>query len=474
MNMRYAALLACALTFVGASAFGQPKSNTQRLGSQVSTRKVQFSQSAYQPPPAEEAEPSSAPAERRPPEALPAPTPDPTAAMSLEELEEMALQGNPSIARAAAVYQAARGNWVQVGLAPNPQVGYEGQQIGSGGRAEQDGVFVGQEFVRGGKLQLNRNIAAQDVARASQELAAQRQRVLTDVRVTFYQVLVAQQQVQVTEDLAGIAAQSLKVAENLMKQREVGRVDVLQSKLEVQNANIFRQNASNRRLGAWRTLASVIGQPDLPLQPVFGDLTDTPAHDWPSTIDRLLSTSPEIAVAMTNIERARWAAERARVERTPNVTVQGLVNWRDEGIGGKSDGGLTVALPLPLWNKNQGGVIQAEHQAIAAERALQQLELQLQNRLAPVFERYSNASNQVARYREEILPTAKETLDLTRTLYEAGEVGFLSLLTAQRTYSQTHLSYLDAVRELRTASAEIEGLLLSNSLQSAPSTPGSP
>lgn len=46
-----------------------------------------------------------------------------------------------------------------------------------------------------------------------------------------------------------------------------------------------------------------------------------------------------------------------------------------------------------------------------------------------------------------------------------GETGFLNLLTAQRTYSQTNLAYLDALRELRTASAEIDGLLLANSLQ---------
>ena len=124
-----------------------------------------------------------------------------------------------------------------------------------------------------------------------------------------------------------------------------------------------------------------------------------------------------------------------------------------------------VGLPLPIWNRNQGALIQAQHQAAAAERALQQLELSLQNRLAPVFERYSNALNQVKEYRETILPAAQETLELSRQLYQAGEAGFINLLTAQRTYSQTNLAYLEALRELRTAAAEIEGLLLSNSLQ---------
>jgi cobalt-zinc-cadmium efflux system outer membrane protein len=53
-------------------------------------------------------------------------------------------------------------------------------------------------------------------------------------------------------------------------------------------------------------------------------------------------------------------------------------------------------------------------------------------------------------------------------MYEAGETNFLSLLTAQRTYSQTNLFYLESLRELRMAEVEIEGLLLLDSLAPNP------
>ena len=39
------------------------------------------------------------------------------------------------------------------------------------------------------------------------------------------------------------------------------------------------------------------------------------------------------------------------------------------------------------------------------------------------------------------------------------------LLTAQRTYFQTNLAYLDALRDLRSATTSLEGNLLSDSLQ---------
>jgi cobalt-zinc-cadmium efflux system outer membrane protein len=96
---------------------------------------------------------------------------------------------------------------------------------------------------------------------------------------------------------------------------------------------------------------------------------------------------------------------------------------------------------------------------MAARQALNELELNLQRRLAETFERYANARSQVERYRQEILPAADESLELTRTLYSSGETNYTTLLTSQRTFSQTHLNYLDAVLNLRVAEVEIEGLL---------------
>lgn len=396
---------------------------------------------------------------------MPAPQPI-VEPLGLPELEAMALSSNPSIARAAALVQAARGNWTQVGLKPNPTVGYEGQQLGSGGLAEQHGIFVEQEIVRGGKLRLNREVAAQEVARADRNLAAQQQRVLTDVRIAFYDVLVAQEQERIAAELLGIGEESISVATELFRAQEAARTDILQAQIEAENARIFSINSRNRRAAAWQSLASVVGEPKLPLQTLQGDAaSDLPRFDFPGTLERLLNGSPEIASAIATVESNRWALERARVEATPNVTVQGMINVVDNGIGGKPDANVVFGVPLPLWDKNQGGIVQAQGRVAAAERAVEQLELDLQNRLGPVFERYSNASNQVRRYQEVILPAAQESLQLTRRSYQAGEVGFVSLLTAQRTFSQTRLAYLESLRELRTSAAQLEGYLLRDSLQ---------
>ncbi len=313
-------------------------------------------------------------------ESLPIPLPEigEKTALTLEALEQKALASNPSVRRLAALIGAARGNSVQVGLRPNPSVGYEGQQLGSGGLAEQHGVLFSQEIVRGGKLRLNRAVADRERMRIEQEYAAQEQRVLTDVRIAYYQVLLAQRQIELTSNLIRISDEGSQSVDALFKAKEAGRADILQAQLEIENARILAENARNRHDSAWRSLAAIVGDPGLAPQPLAGDAAG-PAKEFKfeESLARLLEQSPEIAAAAMEMERARLTLERARVEPVANVNVQGLVNWQDNGIGGKPDGGIAVSIPVPLFNRNQGGISRAEHEVVAARQALTQLELDL-------------------------------------------------------------------------------------------------
>ncbi|WP_254507189.1 TolC family protein [Anatilimnocola floriformis] len=409
-----------------------------------------------QPPPA---------VHQLPPQGQLAP-PQPHAGLALEQLEQMALHNNPSLGRAHAQVQIAKGTWVQVGLPPNPSVGYSGQQLGSNGLAEQHGVYVTQEIVRGGKLNLNRQAAAHEVARAEQELVAQQYRVLTDVRTAYYRVLIAQRQIDLTTDIARMYSQALDTTNKLLKAQEISRLDLLDAQLDLENARVALQNAQYSHSSAWRSLTAVLGQPDFQPQPLAGDVTVAAKKlNYQEMLQRMLTASPEIAAAASEIERARWAYQRALVEHKGNVNLQALYNWQDNGIGGRPDGALIVDMPIPIWNKNQGGIVKAQGEVTVAEHKMALLELDIQQRLAPVFERYESSANQVERMQGTILKLAQENVDLSRKAYQAGEQTYLEMLDAQRKYSNAHSMYLDALRDLRLAEAEMEGFLLQNSLQ---------
>lgn len=400
---------------------------------------------------------------------MPAPNPQYDAPwggdLSLEQLEEIALATNPSLTEARARVNAARGKWVQVGLYPNTVLGYSGQQIGSHGVAEQQGVFIGQEFVRGHKLRLNRAVVDQEILKAEQVAFAQEQRVLTDVRLGFYDVLIAQRRVEVTQRLVAIADDAYQTAEALFKAAEVSQVDVIRGRGALQMAQLLSKNATNQHNAAWSRLTAVLGTPGVPIRQLSGDVESIATQiDQNETLQRLLVESPEISAAIAEVERAQWAIDRAYAEPIPNIDVQAVFQ-SDNGTG-STNGNLQVTMPIPWLDRNQGGIRQAESDLVAAENAVATVELSLQRRLATVYQRYANARNQVEDYSkaEGILDNFRTTLEFVQHGYEGGEIAYLDLLTAQTTFSQTNLAYIEALGELWAATVEIEGLLLKDSL----------
>lgn len=381
---------------------------------------------------------------------------------TLNSLEQLALSTNPTLIELQARVDATNGRWLQVGLYPNPQVAYSAQEMGNEGHAGQQGAYVQQEFVTANKLGLNRNAAAWDVKRAEQELAAQRLRVLTDVRGGFYSVRVAQERVKVAEELHGIAKQAVEKAKELIKVQEPETV-LTQAEIEAELAAVLVENSRTRREAQWRNLAAVIGQPDLPLQDVGGELTTAaPQMVWEQTLNRIQRESPELAAAAAEVEQTRWALQRASVQATPNLTLQAGAFY-DYGTR-DAIAALQVSLPIPIYDRNQGGIAEAHANVIAAEQAVQRMELSLQQRFAAAYQQYEQARQQASRYDNTILKKAKRNLDLNRQSYEGGDSSYLAVLTAQRSYSQARLTWLNALEQLWSATVQIEGLLLSDSL----------
>jgi outer membrane protein TolC len=102
--------------------------------------------------------------------------------LTLEDLQNLSLRNNPALAQAWQKVRAAEGQWLHAGLRPNPIFGYQASEVGNSGQSGQQGAFYSQEFVRRRKLERSRAAQSQEVARARQEYAAQRMRVLNDVR----------------------------------------------------------------------------------------------------------------------------------------------------------------------------------------------------------------------------------------------------------------------------------------------------
>lgn len=392
------------------------------------------------------------------------PVPAGQTALTLADLEQTALANNPAVAEAAARAEAARGNWLQVGLPPNPVIGYSGEQLGTP-QVTQEGVSVGQEIVTGGKLRLNRQVAAWQVEQAERVLAATRLRVVTDVRIAYYQAVVAQRRRETVGQLTEVSRQAVEAAEALLRAQEVSQADPLRARIEADSVRILARSAQNQYRAAWRTLAAAAGVPEMVPVPLADEIDpESLRAEWQQELERLLRESPQLAAAVAQVEASRWTLQRAKAEVIPNIAVQAVFQ-HDNSVGSDSTN-LAVTVPLPLFDRNQGGVREAQAELVASQRAVDRLTLNLQTRLAEAFQRYETASDQAEIYVSEggILQNAERTLTLVRTGYAAGEFSVLDLVTAQQTYFEKTLAYLDALNNLLTARSEIRGLMLRGSL----------
>jgi cobalt-zinc-cadmium efflux system outer membrane protein len=383
--------------------------------------------------------------------------------LTLADLEQIALTNNPTIPQAGALVQQQQGLTRQAGLYPNPQAGYLRTDADQDGQSQTNGVFLSQTIVTAGKLRLARQAGRQDIQMRQWQLNAQQYRVLNDLRIRYYEVLGAQQAVQAAKDLVKLAEDGLRAAEELLKAKQGARPDVLQAKIQLAAIRTSLQDAEYRHRAAWQQMANVAGVADLPHAPLVGSLEDNiPNLDWNESLQRLLASSPLLKTQEAEIRAAQYELKAAYAQAVPDVSVQ-VVAQRDHIMKFSSVSTL-VALPVPLFNRNQGGIVNARGVLQQQQKEYERIRLALSDALAASFRQYQTLRTQSERLGKEILPQAKENLDLTTQAYKAGRLDFLHVLNARQTYFQSDLARIDALTELHKVVAEILGLQLTGGL----------
>ena len=385
-------------------------------------------------------------------------------ALTLAEIEKLALANNPTLLQAQSRIDVHKGTRIQAGLRPNPRVGYQHNEAGNNGRGGQQGMYVAQEFIRGGKRELEQRAAAHAMQAAEYRKSAQRYRVKTAVRTAFYDVLIAQQTIALAEELLRMSQQGIETTGALLSGGQATRVDLLQARVEKYHAEIVAEQSRNRYLADWERMVAVIGMPGLIPTKLVGSLViEDNQLDRERVLQGILMTSPELTAAHYQVDRARIAVERMRVDPIPDVDLQTGVQY--DYSTNNTIANIQIEMPWAVRNYNQGNVMKAQAAFISAQREVERVELDLRRRFAMTFERYANATTQVDRYQESILPAAKESLELLSEVYRTeGRIDFVRLLIAQKTNFQAQMDYLGALRDWWSARLEIDGLLLTDGL----------
>ena len=376
---------------------------------------------------------------------------------TLTEFVALAERSHPKIRSALASVEAARGKAVQARLYPNPMLAAGSPQIA--GDQSQWNTFASQDIVTAGKLRLSQQAALREVQKAEYELIRARFDVLTGVRATFYQLLVAQRRMEIYRLLLDIAKRSYEIGRQLAEAGEGTKADMLFWSIERDRAEVRLLNGAVYVETGRRQLAAAIGLPLADVGRVEADLfARLPDFDLKDLQRAVVFTNAKPRAAEAGIAQAQWSLERAVVEPIPNVNFLGGYQYQ-VGIPAMDQGLLQLMVEVPLFDRNQGNIRTARADIASARADLRNVELDLANSTAQTIAAYRAAQRNVEWFEQYILPKARETLELTQTLYGRGEVTFLSLLQAQRILTETELAFVDAQADRWASAVTIADLL---------------
>ncbi len=389
-------------------------------------------------------------------------------ALTLQDLEGIAMANNPTLAQANAQIQGARGAANQAGLPFNPVIGYTGEQIGINGTAgELQGGFVAHEIVAAGKLRLSRAKWAQRAQIAATIAEAQQQRILNDLRTQFYRTLAAQRIVEIHQRMVANGKDNVQTNREMFNLGQSTASAVLHAEVELQRDQLNLKDAENDIQHNLRTLAALAGVPQLPSTTMEDNLTTLQAPlDYDSALGQLLNNSPELVAAWQKIRHDEIQLERERVEPIPNLLVDARVGRNLDA--GDTTVGVNIGLPIPLFDRNLGTIQQAQADLCRAHAEAKRLELELQTRLADEYRTYLSAWQRVAEYQATMLPKTEEASKLLQQSYEDRRAPWVDVLAAQRLHMTLETEYVLSVMTYRQTDIAIRGMLLSGGLTEPP------
>src|SRR6266404_4308366 len=398
--------------------------------------------------------------------------------VTLEQMQKIASESNPTLRQAEAEIRATKARQQQAGLYPNPTVGYTGDEIrgGSVGGGKQ-GFFVQQTIVTGGKLGLSRDVFGKEVKLAELEAEEQRIRVQSAVRIAFLRVLAAQELLDARRDMAKIAQDAAETERRLMNTGQADESEVLEAEVEAQRMRMIARMQENTLREEWRSLAAVIGQPEMPMSTVAGDLE----KDWPElneeqVAEAISKESPAVRIAEEAEGRAQSVLMQARRGAIPDVQLRGGLEYNHETLGSVPyakgwEGIAEVAVEIPFFNRNQGNVAAARADIERAGQEKKRISLTLRERAASVVDQYANARLMATEYREEMLPRAKKAYGLMVDKYGQMLASYPRVLDVQRKLFELQIEYIAALESVWTNGLSLQGYLLTDGLE-APARPG--
>jgi outer membrane protein TolC len=384
---------------------------------------------------------------------------------AVEEYIQFALEQNPDIQAArkrmeSFAYQVPVAASLQDPLL-NLTVQPEPVQTATG---QQELILAAnQKFHWFGKLDTRASVAEAQTNVARAHLAAAELGTIAKVKRAYYELYFIQQATAVTKQQQGLLGQIRDVANKRYAASLTSQQDVLRADLEISNVENelirLRQQMESGQARLARILhvapqTNVLALDQLPPEQAPRDLA------WLQ--HQAVAARPELHAQLAAIERDQLAVDLAQYDYKPDVTLGfSWIDVADAGLSPVANGRdaflLTAGVNLPIYQRRlDSSVRSAEAKAVSSAREYDSLRDGTLEEVTDLFAQAKSQQDLLTLFREDILPKARQTLEVSSRAYNVGEVDFLQLIDNWRQLLRYEVMNYRSEASLRQTLAELE------------------
>ncbi|CAN5755109.1 TolC family protein [soil metagenome] len=303
--------------------------------------------------------------------------------------------------------------------------------------------------------------------------------VVTRVRIAYYDVLLAEEAVRLTENTVSRITQTLDEMRKMERAGVASNYDVLRLEVELANVEPALRRARNAASAARRALAVELGVDELSDVAVVGDLASiavdslpglpvTDTVQWPDAVQLAVQLRSDVRQLhlMEQLRNAELRAEQS--EYLPTLSLFGTYSINAQQSGspvffGESDAQraygrqIGVQLTLPLFAGMQRPARVGQRRAVIAQVRTQQelvrdqVENQVRTALEQVFEARQRVDAQSFGVQQ-----ARRGYAIASAQFREGISSALELTDAEVALRQSEFNYAEAIYDYLVARARLD------------------
>jgi cobalt-zinc-cadmium efflux system outer membrane protein len=374
-----------------------------------------------------------------------------TIRLSLDDALALFLRQNLDLIIAKYGIDYAQGQAITARLFPNPVLSVgavgsmtQGRTLSSSGQVYPQ---VQQLFEMAGKRGYRIESAAYGIQGAEAAFEDAIRQLSFTLKETYYRVQLGLRRLNLAEENRDRFARILEINTVRFKKGFIAEVDLIRIRLQVVDFHSQFITALQDTESARADLRVLLQLPATTKLELTTDMEYRRIDPDVRAMQQLaLDGRPDIRVK--RIARAQRSADLklAQAYRYPDVTIGGGYALQGrEGPDNPQQLGLSVGVPLPLFNRNQGGIAQGEVNVQVAEADLRKTLVEVENQVDIAHRNLIQSRNLVEAYQKGVLEDARQTLTIVERAYERGGATILELLDAARTARSIQLNYLESL-----------------------------